>query len=439
MVEGFIVKEKTLRALLYGLCILIFSLGIYLFNYTFVLKDEYALYAKDLKVLLSNKGEYSINVLNFNRKNGHLEYCILNDCNKEIHLPIERMYTEGYDGAGPYLLSMDFERYRFYPFNKKVLKQWSLVKDVQIKADKELYFRGLKAVLNENHIWEIYSVPLLEKPFEFANWPTQPEVFLNHNYLKSVCLLEELYEESKDKELGNYFNREILYLNDHVDEIVESNLSNGNFDPYILKLINLGLDERYAPLIGEWNQEGSPTKLMLKTKNDESFLLGGNHDLYSGEYLSILRFTDYYKIYTEYKKNNLEKFFYNKAVEYYNNSPYVTYGLCSLGLAREDVIEPFVLEKLLREVLTNDKIELLEGNIHELINCEKYINKTNLNIPEIEGAINNILQMVTINKDEYSLILRGRNTSKTDSGEGTITNFNLLDNLEYLLYVYEKK
>jgi hypothetical protein len=178
---------------------------------------------------------------------------------------------------------------------------------------------------------------------------------------------------------------------------------------------------------------------MLKTKNDESFLLGGNHDLYSGEYLSILRFTDYYKIYTEYKKNNLEKFFYNKAVEYYNNSPYVTYGLCSLGLAREDVIEPFVLEKLLREVLTNDKIELLEGNIHELINCEKYINKTNLNIPEIEGAINNILQMVTINKDEYSLILRGRNTSKTDSGEGTITNFNLLDNLEYLLYVYEKK
>jgi hypothetical protein len=126
-------------------------------------------------------------------------------------------------------------------------------------------------------------------------------------------------------------------------------------------------------------------------------------------------------------------------VEYYNNSPYVTYGLCSLGLAREDVIEPFVLEKLLREVLTNDKIELLEGNIHELINCEKYINKTNLNIPEIEGAINNILQMVTINKDEYSLILRGRNTSKTDSGEGTITNFNLLDNLEYLLYVYEKK
>jgi hypothetical protein len=126
-------------------------------------------------------------------------------------------------------------------------------------------------------------------------------------------------------------------------------------------------------------------------------------------------------------------------VNVYNMSPYRSYGLCSVfDSAIDDAILREQMLDILEPVLANDQNELIEGNLYELLKCQRVVEKENRDVEKIDSAISRLVSMMSMDIEEGSILVREIQDVTSEGEELSVMNtYHIFDLLMYLLYMYE--
>lgn len=368
-----------------------------------------------------------------------LNYCILNDCKYEIRLPSDRFRGQKYQGAGNYIVNLNFENYKFSLSHKRFLKDWTLEIVEGKEPERENFLLGIKDLFKENYLWQRYSIPVPSRPSTTEQWFVNNKLFFTNDYFKSLYLLGKLSEKLEDGELRQLFEREIKYLNSNKSRLIKENKYLPYPEAYILKLIENGLSKEYSSLVDEYVIPDYHTYSTTIDLGEES-LPSTEGSLYSEEYLDLVRYSDYHRIFEEYELQELSKYSYNKMLEAYEKSNFVTYGLCSLVYSSGNLISSELLKEKLEHIFSNNENELIEENLYELIKCSLYFEKLGMRVSGLDNAVERALEVSKVDAGGNSFVVRRLPADREGSiGEGSfvINNcYESVDNLFYLLYVY---
>jgi hypothetical protein len=361
-------------------------------------------------------------------------------------MPCGKLRSMNYSGPGEYSISLEFEPSGgiFSP-DKRPLKSWKLETIRENEEDLVFGDSFLRTLMREGfYMWEVYSIPvsIFDDSLRFRSF--YEDVSLNYDYTKALYLLGKSSQTEEGFLSKQIFEREVEYLNSNKEEIIKKNshisYEGGKVqyimypEAYILELVELGLDKDYLLLLEDFLVPDYNNFTFSFDFNKEPLLLTES-EVYSVEYLDLIRYSDYYWIFKEHGREELADYSHSKMVEIYNNSGFVAYGLCSLGYSDNTLFGSEELKKKLEVIFSTDKKELVEGNIYELLMCDMYAKKNELNIEGLDNAISEALRLQMIEVDNSYFIVRGLSSKGTDlETPSAIIKYNFIDNLMYLLY-----
>lgn len=433
-------KIKPLFKILLIIVFSLFALLLLFYLYErFLMADDYDI-LQESRALFKTEEEIVFTsvptqIVDLDEEDCKPNYCIFNNCTYTFEFTCKTFEGE-YDGPGEYIVVVELEnRKPSLLNNKKKLKSWRLEKIESKDLAVDAYLLGLQNLLKDEYLWRVFSSPLPPSLSPIKSWFKSDKVLLRGDYLKSVYLLANLSEQLGDEGLHASLEKEIAYLNLNKDQILRETKSLTYPDAYILELIELGLNEDYRSLIDGFVIQENKEPVFTFDSNKQPLLLNEN-TVYTKEYLDMVRYSDYYRIFRKYEEEDLANYSLSKMIEIYNDSEFVIYGLCSFAYADEELVKPVGLEERLEEMFSNDKKELIEGNIYELLMCNLYAKEANIEINGLDNKIHEALESNTINVDGNSFIVR--ELSVVEDGDATsnldLVVYNLLDNLMYLLY-----
>jgi hypothetical protein len=439
-------SRKALRNFAVLILFVLFFGELYLVYERFYIKDEESAFLSlNTNFYLeedTTENSYSMRVNvyshNCNEKSCILNYCVLNNCEYYIELPLDKFRGEEYQGVGKYIINLSFENYKLTISNKKFLKEWTLKIVGEGEAKIEGYLLGIKELFEEKYIWESFSIPIPPNSYTTEKWFVQKKISFTNDYFKSVYLLGELAKRLGDAELEMFFLREINYLNSNKKELIDENKDLIYPEAYIFKLVENGLSEDYLILLDTYEIQDYDADTMIVDLGEE-FLLDSEKlgSPYSREYLDVVRYSDYYTIFKEYELKELSDYVYYKMLDVYTSSELVTYGLCSLVNSERNLVKAELLKERLEYLFSNNAEDLIEKNLYELVVCGLYFNNLELKVSGLDYAIEQALNMQKVLVGKNSFIVRALPADGKDKvfeGPVVINNFNLVDNLTYLLY-----
>jgi len=111
--------------------------------------------------------------------------------------------------------------------------------------------------------------------------------------------------------------------------------------------------------------------------------------------------------------------------------------LCSLVNSERNLVKAELLKERLEYLFSNNAEDLIEKNLYELVVCGLYFNNLELKVSGLDYAIEQALNMQKVLVGKNSFIVRALPADGKDKvfeGPVVINNFNLVDNLTYLLY-----
>ncbi len=412
----------------------------YFLLYFFVIDSRHQNLLEVQRSLGTKNESYELIVSDFETDHCQITYCVFNNCNNVISLPCVKLEKNEFNGYGNYRLELNVGKHVLYPWgDKKVIKSWEVVdlNNTQQEKNLDAYVFSLKEMLSNYYLWQVYSIPISDSNLDFRNLYTLEQVSLDFDYTKSLYLLFLLVDNYEDQELKDIWQKEISYLNKNIDDILAHNQERTFPEAYLVKLVNLGLDEGYLILLENFEVSNSDVKQEVNYDNSQEAMLL-NRELYSKNYKHIIRYVDYYKIFLEHDYYNLAQYSYNEAIRMYNSSQYSVYGICSLQYSIRGLIENSMLKNKLKDILTDSELNLIEGNIYELLMCKKFAEEEGINIIGLDSRITDILQNLSLNVDDKTVLVRGLSPTKDlDNEVYTIVTYNSLDNL-MLLTNYEE-
>ena len=406
--------------------------------YIFLLKDEFPLYMQKLPSITKREAgkrmSLEINVYDWNKENCEISYCLLNSCDNKITLPCDKMIKNTFQEKGIYTLSLNFEKYPLFPLSKTYLKNWEVTREEDIKEviSRENYLNGVIEVLKNHSLRQGYACLIPREGDTVDEWLCDEENSFNNDYLKSIYLTYELGTKLKNETLLSYVKDEIDYLNKNREEILKKGIIYP--EAYILKLIDIGLNEGYKEIID--NFVVTNTQKQVIEDHDFMPLVSINSEIYSKSYSEIVRYGDYHKIFEEYKESELSNYYSNELIREYNVSEYVLYGLCTVGYSLSDSKTfKYVKEKLEDSIREGEEVLILDG-VPELLMCDKYAKLMKSEIVGVDGIIKNAVNKASFEMDGNGFIITA---STSCPGEEEICshillNYRLVDNLMYLLY-----
>lgn len=433
---------KKRRKILIGFFLPLVLIGGYLFGAFFLIKDEYSEYLRKVAPILvsEKKGEeivLEIDINNFDEPKCKFSYCVVNSCGNYLTLPCDKLLENRYEGEGRYQLTMYFDSYVYNPFSHKFLKSWDISKinNNKLELTKEEYIEGIKSVLGEYPISQGYSCTLLNKTFNPNQWVCDNESFFSNEYLKTISLLHDLGEKLGDEELLSYAQAEIEYLNNNFENILKEGIVYP--EAYILKLVEIGLSTEYITLIEDFE---IPIYEVEKIEDhDYKPLLSKEEELYPRFYTSILRYSDYSRVFKEFGKEDLSKYYSNELVLAYNRSPFVLYGLCTVGRTTQDTeIFEYVSTKLSKSITEKDD-PLILNNLTELLSCNLYAKEMNSVVVGLDEEIQELTNNSTLEIDGKAYIVYSRlidmvGAEGEEEFQQLVFNYRMIDNLIYVLY-----
>ena len=426
-------KRKTVLILM---VIVFVPFLFYLLNYLLVLEDQYSKYlinttsAGNLEKR-KDKLLLTIDVYEFDLKSCVISYYLYNDSGNEISLPCNKLMSNGYEGPGKYSIDIDFGRFPLYPDSflgislKKDLKGWNISKlEKNNASDLSIrYIQGVKNILSIYSFRDAISCVVRSKGVMPESWLCNTGQFFTNDYLKSIFLAYDLSEKIGDTQLGGYVGEEIKYLNQNKKEILKE--THIYPQAYILKLVDIGLDKEYLQIIENFE---IPTYEEVGVLNIPDIKSSSRYQSQNTEYLDILRYSDFVKIFAEYEYEDLRDYFLNELKSIYNSSDLGLNGLCSIGLSTQDE-EIF---GYLRSAL-NDKVDVLDYvDSRELINCSLYSKQMNSDIEGLNEIIDRVLERGSIEIEENLYLVDFQEINSEESL--VLVNYKLLDNLMYILY-----
>jgi hypothetical protein len=369
-------------------------------------------------------------------KENEIKYCVVNDCTYTLLIPpTATIEMKNFDGLGEYQITFNFSKYPLYPWSKYTyLKSWSIekVENEQTNFTVDSYLESVKQLFKNYYIWEIYSLPTTPTlSREDASFIHENPV-LDWDYTKSLYLIYQISQSSSDEELQQVFEKEITYLNDNAEKIIENYEDYSVPSAHLLKLIDQGLSIHYLSLIDNAEIPQYSKEVLEQIVNDKIGRPIESGNPYSLDYKRMIRYVDDYKIFNEYGETDLADFSYNQMIVLFNSMESLN-GVCTLAYSTEGLIDSNELKDKLEGVFNNETTELIEGGIYELAMCKKYVKVNNMEIKDLDQAIHNALNMSTSKVEEYFFIMRGVSTLEDNVEElPTIKSFSLLDNLMYI-------
>jgi hypothetical protein len=415
---------------------------VYFLNYFIFLKDEEITFSFSNKdIQLDENSTIELNIANFNTDNCTVTYCELNNCDKSVQLPCKTLSTNDFNGLGMYEIHSDFGSYLLYPWSEKQqLKNWSIESiDSQVEQSSYIeYLNALKLLLKEKYLWEVSSIPLSQNVSSFDNFFKLETVNLNWEYTKSLYNLNILSTKLKDDDLVNIFNKEIDYLNKNRQDIIETtSLLIPN--PYILELTKEGLSEDFLSLNSNFSVPNYFDETLNPNAEYKNIQLANTKDLYDSDYQDLVMWADFYKIFKESGNTELANYSKSQMFNIYTNTKFSLYGLCSVLNADPDSLPFEELKNKLEPIFSNDETELIEINIYELMMCKEISAKNNQEIEGLDKSVSKLLDSVSLDIDGNLIIVRGLSPiEQQESGPNLIINYNLLDNLLFLMNYYEE-
>ena len=428
-------KKSALIIIIFS--VIFFTLLVYFgYYFIFLLRNEYINTLNRLNILEKDKTSFQLDIANFEQKSCNITYCVLNNCTYDIELPCSRLKANEFNGYGSYEIRLDIgASWLYFWSDKQIIRSWTMIK-VESQAEQksiDSYMIALKDILEDNYLWQVYSIPVSSNISSSGHLFLLDSVSINFDYTKSLYLIAVLANTYDDEGLGGIFEREISYLNENSEAIIEAN-KNGRYpEAYILELINLGLNEEYLSLIKDFKIPFYDKETFDNTIIERA-VLPINDELYSSTYRNIIRYADYYKIFLENDYIDLAEYSFNQMVSIFNSSEYSLYGICSVGFTTDGLIEFSDIQSKLEGIFLDKHFSLIEGNVYELIMCQKFSNQQDTLIEGLNSSITTLVQNTTLSFDEKSLLVRGLSPLReSDTEYFPIVTYNTLDNLMYLI------
>ncbi len=408
-------------------------LFLYFSYYLLFLEDEYQKFLIEYGLELDNNSSIQLTVSDVGEDG--LTYCILNDCSYSLPLSSKNLLQNDFDGWGEYRVTIEVSKYLLYPWgSKKCIKSWSLEKINSAQAvpnSKEL-LTSIKVLLNNYYVWEVYSIPTVPNPTREDNASYQEKPNLNFDYTKSLYLIHQIAQEKKDQELDDVFDKEISYLNENREDIMENYEDYIIPSAYILKLVDQGLDQEYLSIFEESTVPTYYEESLEKSVEEKTPVSIVESSPQSIKYQNLIQYADYFNIYTEYDMEEFADYSYNQMIVLFNNMESLN-GVCTLAYSNQGLIDSNDLKRTLEDIFSNETTQLIEGSLYELVMCKKYSEMKGVEIGGLDKALDTVLYISTSNIEEYSFVMRGVSTSGNNIEELlTIRNFSLLDNLMYI-------
>jgi hypothetical protein len=434
------VKKKTILIILVG--IFLFLVSLYFLNYFVFVEDEKTnFFTLNDQIEIQEESILQLNVSNFNIDNCTLTYCELNSCTESISLPCEVLSSNEFQGLGMYQVQLNFDSYLLYPWSdKQYLKNWSikLLENQSKKFDYQRYLDSLKMLLSDRYIWEVYSIPLSRNEESLDNLFKQETINFDEEYIRDLYLINELAQISQDLELEDIFKREINYLNENLQTIVnQTSLNIPN--PYISELVEEGLNEGYLTLNSNYSiPQYFPEVLNINAEYKYVHIADDNNP-YNKDYQNIAKWSDLYRMFNSIDNKELAEYSKTQMFNIYTNTEYSVYGLCSVINSDTEILSFEELSNKLEPVFSNNQTELIEINLYELIMCKQALTKYGKEMGSLDDIILKLLNNSTLEIDGNLFIAQGiSNDSNPEEGPNLIVNYNLLDNLVFLVNYYEE-
>lgn len=433
-------RKKTILII----SIFLIPLTLYILFYIFFVKDEYTSFLTSIPNLVSiERDNYDLN-LTLEINDVVLKKCVYSIGysmyfgNQEIlYLPCNKLLENNYSSEGNYLVNVKFGRSKYYPEKilgknlKKELTGWGIYKIEEEKTEllSIQYVEGIKEVLSK-HSFRAGLICLVNsttsKP---ASWICNSGDYFSNNYLKSIYLASELAKKYNDLELKSLVNKEIEYLNLNAEKILKQEFSFS--EAYILKLVDIGLDKSYLKIIEDFDIPAIIQENQLNMVNDKA-VLSREFSNNGRDYLNIIRYSDYVKIFSEYNYVELKNYYLNELINIYNKSNSGIIGLCAIGYATDNIeYASRVNEQLLKE-----RKESSMG-VSEYLVCMQYLKQIGSTNTKIWEQLKEIVSNSTITIEEKLYLVETDISiydDKSSNINAYITQFNLLDNLTYILY-----
>lgn len=423
--------------------LILVPLTIYFLFYLFFVKDEYTTLLTSLPNLVSvERDSYGFNLTldidHFDKESCVISYNLYFGNQEILKLPCEKLGNEGFSSKGKYLVKVKFGNSKFYPEKffgknlKKQLTEWGIYKIEETKSENisQQLLEGIKDIL-KRHSFRVGLLCLVNsKTSHPTSWVCNSGEYFSNNYLKSIYLASVLAQKKNDVELKSLVDKEIEFLNLNAEKIFKQEFSFP--EAYIIKLVEIGLDKRYLETIDNFSIPVTIEENQLNQVNYETVLSRGFSN--SGrDYLNIVRYSDYVKIFSEYDYITLKNYYLNELINIYNRSNSGIIGLCSIGYATDNKeFASTVNEQLLKESIESSK------GVGEYLVCMQYLKQIGSTNTKTWEKLKKIVSNSTITIEE-KLYLVETNISNYDDKSGNInaytTQFNLLDNLMNILYV----
>jgi hypothetical protein len=426
-------KRKT-SIILFLTVIVIFLSGIYFYYQNNFLEDEYRSYSSQLVNSgyreFENSNSVILNIESYDKSNCELQYCILNDCNNKLVLPCSKEQSNEFTEEGTYELLISFRRYPLFPFSKvQTLKKWSIeeVPENNTEISSQNFLNSIKNILEEHYIWKAISIVVNDKNSGPQSWIFNSDFSISYDYFKSIYLLNDIANRLDDDELKRFVSKEIEYINQNKGELLNKRYNHA--EAYIVKLIEIGLEEDFLKLYDNFNY--LDTRDVVFEPN-YSNILAENEDLDIVNYSNLVKYVDYKNIFSKEGYEDLSNYYNYLAIDSYNSSNLGIYGLCSLiNLGFEGVDNEELIKKLNEEYSKDDSV--FSFNISDSIQCKKFISAISPSEENLLERISLLIDRSTLTIDDSSYIIDKSTINITDTDEKYVfLTYNLLNNLLYI-------
>lgn len=433
---------KNKIKIIIGILVPLLLISAFLLGSFFLIKDEYSDYLRKSGAILfsEKKGKeilLEVDVNNFDKTKCEFSYCVVNTCGNYLKLPCDKLEENKYEGEGKYRIKLNFDSYPYNPFTHKFLKSWEIsrIPTEESPFERERYIEGIKSILKVYNFRQGYTCALTSKTLSLEEWFCNNENFFSNDYLKTISLAYDLSERLGDEELHSYVQKEIEYLNNNVDKILSEEIEYP--EAYILKLVEIGLSSEYLTLIDDFQIPTYEREVL--EDHDYKPQLSKEEELFPEFYTSILRYSDYSKLYKEFGKEKLSNYYTNELIIKYNRSPFVLYGLCTVGETISDAEIYKYIRTELSEVIAKKEDNLILNNLTELLSCNLYAEGMNSEITGLNEEIRELVNRSTLEINGIPYIVNS-SLIEMEGAEGKekiqkiIFNYRMLDNLIYVLY-----
>ncbi len=412
--------------------------AIYIYYQSEILEDQSRIYT----TMLVNAGYSNFNkdnkaeiyIKSYDSEECILKTCILNECDNTINLPCPKLNINEYDKTGRYEIRLDFSKNTLFPFSKKEkLISWSLfsLSEEENLTEKNKIVKGIKDVLKDHYIWEASSVVMSNSMDQDpTEWIYNSSFGVSHEYLKAIYLLEQLAVHLDDEELNTFVKKEIEYLNNEGKWFVNKRYPDAF--AYILELVDSGLDAESLEIYKQFqNLDRKEVKLEPNYSGDD--ITSNEEDEYNeSDYNDMIMYADNYKIFDNHGYDELARFYRIVTAEVYKSSNFGLIGLCHFAnLGFEEIESEKLTDRIVAEYTKEDSIVF--NNLHESIQCLKYLQEGNSSQVETIQKIENLITNSTITLDDSSYVFNAKRIYRDqEDPDFLILRYNLLNNIEYV-------